>query len=78
MHKGRFQKKKCEWNFPLSGLGGSPMSQFFIKKKTNMVSKHFILPEKHFKANLFPPIMAPPPPPPNPPHGDTKRVLWVS
>ena len=23
------------------------------KKKTNMVLKHFILPEEHFKANLF-------------------------
>ena len=38
---------------------------FSIKKnKKNMVLKHFILPEEHFKANLFFPIMTPP----NPPH----------
>ena len=48
------KKKKSYWNFPLSWLGGSSMPQFSIKKKkTNMVLKHFILPEEHFKANLF-------------------------
>ena len=47
--KGRFQKKN-----PISWLGGSSMPRFSIKKrKTNMVLKHFILPEEHFKANLF-------------------------
>ena len=29
------------------------MPQFSIKKKNNMVLKHFILPVDHFKANLF-------------------------
>ena len=52
--------KKNQWNFPLSLLGGSSMTQFSIKK-IYMVFKHFILPEKHFKANLFFPIMPPAP-----------------
>ena len=39
-------------------------------KKTNMVLKHFILPEEHFKANLFFPIMTPP----NPPHHSPSRL----
>ena len=30
-----------------------------------MVLKHFILPEEHFKANMFFPIMTPPNPPKN-------------
>ena len=37
------------------------MPRFSIKKKkTNMVLKHFILPEEHFKANLFFPPLLPP------------------
>ena len=35
------------------------MPQFSIKKKNNMVLKHFILLEEHFKANFFFPIMTP-------------------
>ena len=43
-----------------------------------MVLKHFILPEEHFKANLFFPIMTPPlthsiTHPQDCPDGDTKR-----
>ena len=34
------------------------MPQFSIKKN-NMVLRHIILPETHFKANLFFPIMTP-------------------
>ena len=49
-------------------------------QKTNMVLKHFILPEKHFKANLFFPIMTPLTNPTNQPRvyqgGDTKRGEW--
>ena len=51
---GTVSKKKSEWNFPLSWLGGSSMPRFSIKKKNNnMVLKHFILPVEHFKAHLF-------------------------
>ena len=48
--KGRFQKKKLmEFSIKLSGwVLDAPV---FHEKKTNMVLKHFILPEKHFKAN---------------------------
>ena len=35
-----------------------------------MVLKHFILPEKHFKAKLIFPIMTPP----NPPHHSTSGL----
>ena len=55
------------------------MPQFSIKKKkTNMVLKHFILPEEHFKANLFfshydPPLTHPITHPRDCRDGDTKR-----
>ena len=52
-------KKNKLWNFPSSWLGGSSITRFSIKKKNNMVLKHFILPVEHFKANLFFSIMTP-------------------
>ena len=42
----RWVKKENLWNYPLSWLGGSLMTQFSVKKK-------YILPEMHFKAILF-------------------------
>ena len=52
------------------------MPRFSIKKNS-MALKHFILPEKHFKVNLFFPIMTPLTHPITHPldcrDGDTKR-----
>ena len=61
-------------NFPLSWLGGSSIPRFSIKKnKSNMVLKHFILPEKHLKANLFFPNLTPL----NQPHHLPSRLLGL-
>ena len=54
--------------------------RFSIKKKPNMVLKHFILPVDHFKANLLFPHYNPPLPypitqPRDCRDGDTKRGL---
>ena len=49
------------------------VTRFSIKKK-NVVLKDFDLPEMHFKANLFSPIITPPSPHPRDYLcGDTKR-----
>ena len=56
------------------------MPRFSIEeRKTNMALKHFILPEKHFKANMFfshynpPPLTYPITHPRDCRDGDTKR-----
>ena len=53
----------------------------FHWEKKNMVSKHFILPEMHFKANLFfsyydPPLTHPTTQPRNYQRGESKRGEW--
>ena len=57
-----------------------PRRPGFPLKKKNMVLKHFILPEMHFKANLFFPIMTPLTHPTTQPRdyrgGESKRGEW--
>ena len=58
-----------------------PRQPGFPLEKKNMVSKHFILPEMHFKANLFfsyydPPLTHPTTQPRNYQRGESKRGEW--
>ena len=57
---GRFHKKNkiMEFSIMLAGwVLADPV--LHLEKYIYMVLKHFILPEMHFKANLFFPIMTP-------------------
>ena len=73
--RGGFKKKKLvEFSIKLAGWVLDDPVFHFIKKRICMALKHFILPEMHFKANLFFSYYDPPPNPPH--HSASKLSAW--